>query len=109
MTTGTESPRASSYFEIRVEHERVSRLRMAGRRIATLFLWLVDPTFLFEFEPKYRSTVHVIRSTDGDVMADYEHDHESTALDHAQSLRERLDTMSIADFARDLGIGAALF
>ena len=83
---------------------------MRRRRAWTLIADLISPWggFLpYDREPKAECRVEVVRISDGHVAVSYDYDQELRAIDHMLSLRSRAESMSIADFDRDLGLGEA--
>lgn len=54
--------------------------------------------------PKMLGSVQVKRKADGRVVASYDYRDEESALNHARSLRQRLEEMSLEEFNDELGI-----
>jgi len=88
-----------------VEGERPPRwrrgLRKAVQVMAVADFWVEIFTGT---ELKQECVVVVCRESDGIEVARYDYDHLESAMLHVESLNERLKSMTISEFERDLQI-----
>lgn len=96
---------AEDYYRVVVERESVGRMTRLVRSVvatATILIpvyWLLDNQ-----EPRLRTTVRVVRKHDGQVVAEYEYNRESEAMQHARDLDDRMKRMPYRAFSDDLGV-----
>ena len=96
---------ASSAYSLELVRADVGRLRRLWRRVFAAVAW--SDTWLgliWDGEVKRETTVLVRRRSDDVAVASYDYGYESDALIHRESLRERLDSMTVEEFEEGLGI-----
>ncbi|HEU5034491.1 MAG TPA: hypothetical protein VFT62_07015 [Mycobacteriales bacterium] len=95
---------AGRWLAVSISWERAGRIRLAGRVITELVTNLLAGGWAGGIPAKRRSEIVVRRRDNGAVVATFDHDYEPEVLDHLASLQERLVTLRLWDFCRDVGI-----
>jgi hypothetical protein len=95
---------ASRWLEVSITWEPAGPVRLAGRAALEFVTDLVAGGWAGGIPAKRRSVLAVMRRDDGRTVITFDHDYEQEALDHLDSLKQRLRTMRLWDFCRDVGI-----
>lgn len=99
-----DSEPASKFYAIESTSEEISRRRARWRVIAAVlmnipFLGLPEST-------KLRTTVAVVRTSDGSIVESYDYYSPVQAAPHMHLLHDRLESMTKAEFEAAVGIGS---
>lgn len=96
---------AGRWFAVRVEFEKHDGGRKAWDVVKHVLLGIVTIGItLVDYDPRRSSNVVVLRRDNGSAVLGYRYSTVGDATLHATSLAERLKTMHVFDFCRDLGL-----
>ncbi|GAA1503014.1 hypothetical protein [Nocardioides humi] len=96
---------AARWFGVRAEYEEHAGGQTAWDVVKHVLLGVVTLGLTFvDYDPRRRCNVLVVRHDDGTAVAGYDHSTVGDATLHVSSLLERLDTLHVFDFCRELGI-----
>lgn len=99
-----DSEPASLFYSVESTSEEITRRRARWRVISAV---LVSIPFLgLPESTKLRTTVAVVRTSDGSVVESYDYHNPVQASPHVQLLRDRLESMTKAEFESAVGIGS---
>lgn len=100
---------AVQFYEVDYVRERLNSEQKVQRSAWTFLMTLFLPAGAEAYvphatHPRMLGSVQVKRKADGRVVASYDYRDEESALNHARSLRQRLEEMSLGEFNDELGI-----
>jgi len=102
-----ETNPASSFYAVESASEEISRRRAWWRTASAVsrevFLgwWGGWPE-----TPKLRTTITIVRTSDGSIVDSYDYDSPVEAAPHLRLLSDRLESMTRAEFESAAGIGS---
>lgn len=102
-----DSQPASLFYSVEVHTEQISRRRARWRAASAVVVDMLIPDWLGPSGiPKLRTTVAVVRTSDGSVVESYDYHSPLEVGPHTQLLRDRVDSMTKADFEATLDVRA---
>lgn len=95
---------AARWLAASLTWEPAGRLRLLGRALLEIASDVLTGGWIGGIPAKRRAKVLVRRRDNDRTVITFDHDIEGEALDHLESLNDRLHSMRLFDFCRDVGI-----